>query len=1170
MQFVQHGPDIPDALLQAHEEGRVVFFCGAGISCPAGLPLFETLVDRIYKQVGDQADTHEKELIESKQFDQTIGHLETRIQGSRENVRRGLPKLLSPDLSKPHALTTHLALLTLGKHRNGTLRLVTTNFETLFEMAQERHMKGHTLTIHPEPPARQNWDGLVHLHGRMPTSPSVHELDRLVLSDGDFGQAYLTQGWAARFVATLLRDYTLCFVGYSIDDPVMRYMTAAHALDGAQNMYAFANQASEPTDSAREAWRAKKVQAIFYDEAHGHRKLHQTLHVWASLYRDGVRGKERLVTRYAHKNPAASTCQDDFVGRMLWALGDGSDLPAKRFASFEPAPPLTWLEPLSQKLPLGGHLQRWLTRHLGDPALLLWFVQHGQKHPELPRLIADKLAESEDTPSPQMRTFWRLMLSGRVATQIRSPWMDLDIARWDKRLSTEGLSLSMRHELRALLEPKIELRKAFQLHGMHAEVDPSTLDGELVLSTEHVHGWLQNIRATAKWQEAQDTLVEDFQQLLRDALELQQALGQEDGLSYIQRPSISPHPQNKHCKDWLALVDVLRDAWVALYQRHRERARHITLGWWLMPYGLFKRLALFAATHEGITPHGEWVDWLLEKNAQGAWSSDTRREAMRLLVACGAQLSASVRSRLEEEILNRTDVIDHAIWVRLAKLDQGGAQLGETARTQFESLSSTHSEWQLAADERDEFAYWSSGSWDPGFMSRHQIFRAPRQRKALADWLRQGPQKTSPFDTDNWPDICRERFFTSAAALCDLAQENNWLPDRWHDALLVWSSEEKAIQRSWRYLAPVVQGMPDEQLHALRHSASWWLEAASRKLEHHHDACLALCKRLLDLQAQDQPSEAEQRNLINHPVHQLTHALLHLWFKHELNDNDGLPATLKPIFTRLCDPQWENFRSARYLLAAHLITFFRVDEAWTRDHLLPLFHWQPTNAEAEFAWGGFLGSAPRFHKPLMVAFKTDFLATAPHYASVSMNMNYAALLIDAALDPASDVFSQAELRKATHDLPTEGLRESLHTLVEDLKSAGDQREAFWENRIQPYWQNIWPKSKDRLTEDVTREIVHLLIATGNAFPKALDTVKYALCPLEFPYFVMRFLTPSSLCSQFPRESLELLSRLIDTHSRISPELKESLDQIARAWPDAAFDQRHQRLTKIFQNSVNRG
>lgn len=49
MQFVAHGPEIPDVLLQAHEEGRVVFFCGAGISYPAGLPGFKGLVDDIYR-----------------------------------------------------------------------------------------------------------------------------------------------------------------------------------------------------------------------------------------------------------------------------------------------------------------------------------------------------------------------------------------------------------------------------------------------------------------------------------------------------------------------------------------------------------------------------------------------------------------------------------------------------------------------------------------------------------------------------------------------------------------------------------------------------------------------------------------------------------------------------------------------------------------------------------------------------------------------------------------------------------------------------------------------------------------------------------------------------------------------------------------------------------------
>ena len=43
MQFIANGPEIPNALLQAHEEGRVVFFCGAGISYPADLPGFKEL-----------------------------------------------------------------------------------------------------------------------------------------------------------------------------------------------------------------------------------------------------------------------------------------------------------------------------------------------------------------------------------------------------------------------------------------------------------------------------------------------------------------------------------------------------------------------------------------------------------------------------------------------------------------------------------------------------------------------------------------------------------------------------------------------------------------------------------------------------------------------------------------------------------------------------------------------------------------------------------------------------------------------------------------------------------------------------------------------------------------------------------------------------------------------
>ena len=40
MQFVKNGPEVPERLLQKHEDGRVVIFCGTGISYPADFAKF--------------------------------------------------------------------------------------------------------------------------------------------------------------------------------------------------------------------------------------------------------------------------------------------------------------------------------------------------------------------------------------------------------------------------------------------------------------------------------------------------------------------------------------------------------------------------------------------------------------------------------------------------------------------------------------------------------------------------------------------------------------------------------------------------------------------------------------------------------------------------------------------------------------------------------------------------------------------------------------------------------------------------------------------------------------------------------------------------------------------------------------------------------------------------
>lgn len=218
MQFVPNGPNIPNALLQAHEEGRVVFLCGAGISYPAGLPDFQGLVNEIYRIVGTIPDPIEQDAYTRGQYDATLDLLEHRLPGQRLDVRTALMQVLKPKFSRKGATDTHAALLQLARSHDGSLRLVTTNFDRIFHRLTSRARPA--ITEYPAPlfpiPKNSRWNGLVYLHGLLPEHPEESALNRLVLSSGDFGLAYLTERWAARFVSELFRNYVVCFVGYSI------------------------------------------------------------------------------------------------------------------------------------------------------------------------------------------------------------------------------------------------------------------------------------------------------------------------------------------------------------------------------------------------------------------------------------------------------------------------------------------------------------------------------------------------------------------------------------------------------------------------------------------------------------------------------------------------------------------------------------------------------------------------------------------------------------------------------------------------------------------------------------------------------------------------------------------------------------------------------------------
>lgn len=1230
-----------------------MFFCGAGISYPAGLPGFGGLVDQLYSGVGVTPNAVQSAAIKANQFDTAIGLLENDVVGSRERVRRELARILTPSLGKPGATATHEALLTLGRNRKNCTRIVTTNFDRLFEEvinAKSLALNRFHAPLLPVP--KNRWDGLVYLHGLLSATPVTSDLNHLVVSSGDFGLAYLTERWAARFVGELFRNYTVCFVGYSISDPVLRYMTDALAADrqlgeSSAEMFAFGSYSKGQEQDRANEWRAKNVTPILYREYRRHAYLHRTLRAWAETYRDGVRGKERIVVDTALARPLASTRQDDFVGRMLWALSDSNGLPAKRFAEHDPVPSLDWLEPLSEdryrhadlsrfgvaphasedadlafsmlRRPAsyrhapwmtvthpGGYagkwdsvmrqLARWLLRHLGDPKLLLWLAKRGERlHDELARLIEHRLDELDnlerggDTgaqqrirdsapnaiPTTSLRTLWRILLTGRIKLHASG----FDLYRWKDRHDREGLTPALRMQLREILTPRVLLREPFR---WPSETDPETrpervrdlAEWEIVLTADHAHTLLRDFSNSQPWRTGLPDLLPDFSGLLRDALDLMRELGgatDKSDLTYIHHPSISKHRQNRYHRQWTALIDLTRDAWLATASRSPQQALRMAETWWDTPYPLFRRLAFFAAAQDAVIPHRRALDWLVSEERWWLWSSETQRESMRLLAALCPALERPLLQELEQAILlgpiramykedldpdRWSDMVDLGIWLRLMTMQQAGATLGDDARARLDMLSAQHPDWTLEQDESDEFPFWMGGG-----RSFRKPLLTPRRRRDLIEWLKQHPTH-GDFDDDDWRERCSNSFATTSYALYALSREGIWPNDRWQEALQAWS-EEKHQKQSWRYMAPVVAALPDATLNAIEDAIGQWLQSVARTFDQHEDCFFSLARRILAMgrpsNSESEQSEEFVTQAINHPVGHVTEALLQWWYRRSLDDGQGLPSEIKTIFTALCDPQTVGFRHGRVLLAAHAITLFRVDREWAENHLLPLFDWQSSEVEARATWEGFLWS-PRLYRPLFEAFKRSFLDTAKHHDALGKYDNqYASLLTFAALDPG-DTFTISELKVATADLPANGLNEAAHALTRALDGAGDQRAELWKNQVKPYIERIWPSTRDKATPEIAEAFGRLCIAAGDAFPDALNIVRHWLGNPRNCEFLVDELKQSNLCTRFPIESLFFLDIIITDNTLLFQQcLGDCLRAIRGAMPLLQTDPRFIRL-----------
>lgn len=1279
MQFVRGGPDIPERLLYAHEQGRVVFFCGAGVSKPAGIPLFGELAEQLYGAIRGLPETPPaawEQAIKERRLDKALGVL--KAEAAEGVVDAELQRILVPDDIDDSQLATHRALLELGRGPE-QFRLITTNVDRLFIQAGDspslEYLPARESYIVPHvPPSGVEWGGLVYLHGLLgPSSGNLkggRAQGRAVFSSEELSVAYYKDDKISGFLREIFRRYTVCFVGYSMDGPI-RNIVEAFKEDRRQGeapeVFAFCPDTKAETQD----WKDSGVTLVPYslfawtDDEHKHTPLHQTLAEWGNTYSSDLEGKKKLVSESVKKADLSDEADKEFrEGQLLWALGDRTGKPARHFANLNPVPPLGWLDSfkkarygvedaerfgfgvsgtsskklafslLSRPFPSGqaprmslssekpdGYgnvdeimtaLAYWLTRHLNDPTLASFLIDEGgdlegyMKRDLRWQLNRIRDLEEEGNtkaldlirkdapnaiPSPAMRTVWDLMLAGLLAKQPFSSHASYD---WEYNFKRHGLTPGLRLRLRELLSPRISLGGPIPgAEPQGAERVTDLFHCNVDISAEGIHGWLKDLRGRTSWQKALPELLDDFERLLLEHLYLVEKLGLlDDHARFFVLRQIDLHEErgrdsyDRH--DWTALIELVRDAWLAIAESAPDVARERAEVWQGSPYLEFRRLAYFAAAQKGVVPPRQGLEWLLADDNRWFWAITADPEAIRLMVTLAPGLEDAELQMVEEAVLSHLSSADEgddeetiaslewAVGWRLKQLEESVGKLGSEAAEKFKEIADRYPRLENPRDMR------------PRVTGPQELPKAEEELdlEGTVAWLRRNSAPVGPL-SDDWQDRCRKYPAETASALCQLAGEGEWPTFRWISAFRAWKNEE-AREVAWQQAADAVATAPESDFRKWLEAGdvSKWLEQAAT-VGVHSDHFLSIARRILRLDKGQPPqpkgmiSQPGEEGLvphddpvylaINNPVGHAATALIRWYLRlTETGENASLLGEVETLMTELCDTEAVGFQHARVLLASRAVHLFYHAPDWTRQHLLPLFDWKVTGAAN--AWAGFLWlSGPS--EAFMEALKEPFLDAVDHYSALafhgyhpdSYQEAYTALMVAVSLD-LPDIYSKEELARVTSRLPADGLAKASEALYLRMHRASEPAEE-WELRIKPYLQSIWPQTKvgSPHKERIADNFGALCIAAGEKFRDAVtfEAVRQRLGPEGGHRHLLSALGDSDLCEMFPSEALAFLSIVVGDDAGWSKyELGECLQVIAEAEPNLVKDGRYKALTRL--------
>ena len=265
---------------------------------PASLPSFKKLAMAIAQGTGEELKEHEPE-------DRFLGRLKHKGVEVHKIAVEELKKNCYGEIPKPTDL--HRDLLKLYPESMAP-RIVTTNFDTLFEQAGEcLFVSQADVFTSPALPQGGHFAGIVHVHGMLSRPQDM------VLTDADFGRAYLTEGWARRFLVDVFRSYAVLFVGYRHNDTIMNYLSRALPIDETKSRFALTH---EPDESR---WQYLGIEPITYGKSsdNDHGALYSGVNGLAKNTRRNILGWQREITEIAAEPPPLDEEKIDLIEDAL-------------------------------------------------------------------------------------------------------------------------------------------------------------------------------------------------------------------------------------------------------------------------------------------------------------------------------------------------------------------------------------------------------------------------------------------------------------------------------------------------------------------------------------------------------------------------------------------------------------------------------------------------------------------------------------------------------------------------------------------------------------------------------------------------------------------------------------------------------------------------------------